>query len=259
MTTSAAFGRVPAAPTVDRLSIELTNACDKACPFCYNASHPGGVTHWTADDAVALVEDCARHGVAAVSFGGGEPLQVAETLFEVLDRLAGVVFRSFTSNGLRLDDLLSDVVAHQPDKVHVSIHQPESPGEVARVARQVQALGGHGIRSGVNLLVRRSGLAAATAAVRTLRDQGIGLERIMILPMRGGDTPTPRELASVAEGDPFQSVTCLRECAASPRFASLDWAQRAAWCSYTTARRRLPSLDFPGLLSALGGLPLATC
>jgi hypothetical protein len=253
------WGTTPAQPRLDRLSIELTNACDKACPFCYNASHPAGESAWSADDVVALVADCARHGVAAVSFGGGEPLQVADTLFAVLDRLAGTVFRSFTTNGLLLDELLPRVVAHRPDKVHVSIHFPDHPREVSRVVRQVGDLAARGVASGVNLLVRRSGLAAAAAAASALREAGIGPERVVYLPMRGADTPTPRELAAVAGTTRFQSMTCLAGCGASARFASLDWARRVAWCSYTTSRRELPSLDFAGVRAALHGLPLATC
>jgi MoaA/NifB/PqqE/SkfB family radical SAM enzyme len=59
---------------IERLSIELTNRCDKGCGFCYAASTPDGGTEWTDDDVVGFVVDCAGHGTKAVSFGGGEPL-----------------------------------------------------------------------------------------------------------------------------------------------------------------------------------------
>lgn len=252
------FGKVPAAPRLDRLSIELTNACDKACPFCYNHSNPAGHTRWTADDVVELAVDCAAHGVQAVSLGGGEPLQYPG-LFEILDRLSGVVFRSFTTNGLRLDEHIDDVVRSRPDKVHVSLHFPDQTREVDRVRRQVEELAERGIRSGVNLLVRKSTLDVARDATRLLGEAGIRLDRIVFLPMRGGDTPSPRELARVAGDDRFQSMTCLLACAASPRFAAIDWAKRVAWCSYTESRRAMPSNDYAGLLKALLGLDLKTC
>src|SRR4029079_14244776 len=51
-----------AAP-IERLSIELTNRCGKACWFCYNHSQPGGGTRWTPDELVAFAADCASHGV----------------------------------------------------------------------------------------------------------------------------------------------------------------------------------------------------
>ncbi|MBZ0233404.1 MAG: radical SAM protein, partial [Deltaproteobacteria bacterium] len=143
---------------IERLSIELSNRCRKACVFCYSSSAPDGATRWTAEDVVALVRDCARHGAKAVSFGGGEPLEAPELLWPVLAALRGVVFRSFTTSGLDLDAALDDVVAAAPDKVHVSIHHPGARAEVERVIAQVTRLAHAGIASGVNLLVARSQL-----------------------------------------------------------------------------------------------------
>jgi MoaA/NifB/PqqE/SkfB family radical SAM enzyme len=71
---------------LERVSVEVTNRCAKACDFCYNHSLPGGGTRWTPDELVAFASDCAANGVKAVSFGGGEPLQY-DGLFEVFERL----------------------------------------------------------------------------------------------------------------------------------------------------------------------------
>jgi MoaA/NifB/PqqE/SkfB family radical SAM enzyme len=244
---------------LDRISIEVTSRCAKACWFCYNHSQPGGSTRWSPDELVGFVRDCAAHGVRAVSFGGGEPLQY-EPIFEVLVRLRGVLFRSMTTNGLPLDEpMLDRLIAAAPEKVHVSIHFPERPAEVARVIRQVGELAGRGVRSGVNLLVARSNLAAAVEAAEALRLAGIGNDRIVYLPMRGRDTPTPDEMARAAGGDRFQSMTCLLACGRSPRFASIGWDRTVAWCSYTRARRPLPELTYRGLASALEGLDLIFC
>ena len=86
---------------LERISIEVTNRCAKACWFCYNHSQPAGATSWSAAELVSFVRDCAAHGIKAVSFGGGEPLQYAG-VFDVLTRLDGVLFRSMTTNGLLL-------------------------------------------------------------------------------------------------------------------------------------------------------------
>ena len=147
----------------------------------------------------------------------------------------------------------------RPDKVHVSIHFPEHRGEVSRVIEQVQTLASRGIRSGVNLLVARSNLAAATVAGEQLRTAGIGNERIVYLPMRGQDTPSPAEIARVAGDQPFQSMTCLGGCGKSPRFCSIGWNRSVAWCSYTESRRELADLSHAGLVAALEDLPLAFC
>jgi sulfatase maturation enzyme AslB (radical SAM superfamily) len=248
-----------APPVLERISIEVTNRCSKACWFCYNHSSPAGATHWTPDELVAFVSDCAAHGVKAVSFGGGEPLQY-DGLFELLDRLRGLLFRSITSNGLLLDAAtLERLAAAAPDKVHVSIHFPDRCTEVERVIGNVHELTNHGIRSGVNLVVARSKLEAARSAALALHGAGIGHDRIVYLPMRGQDTPTPQELARVAGCRSFQSMTCLLACGPSPRFCSIRWDRTVAWCSYTTTRRVLPELTYRGLTSCLTGLGLEFC
>jgi molybdenum cofactor biosynthesis enzyme MoaA len=245
--------------SLERLSIEITNRCGKACWFCYNHSLPGGETRWTPDELVSFVRDCAAHGVKAVSFGGGEPLQY-EGLFTVLEQLRGTLFRSVTTNGLPLDgDALDRLVAAAPDKVHLSIHFPEREAEVQRVLRQVQELANRGIRSGVNFLVARSNLDTARRAAEAVRDSGLGNDRIVYLPMRGRDTPTPREVASVAGDSPFQSMTCLTGCAKSPRFCSIGWDKTVAWCSYTKTRAPLRSLTYEALAAAMHGLGLEFC
>ena len=242
----------------ERLSIELTNRCDKACSFCYAGSHADGATEWTVDQLVALVTGAAAAGTRACSFGGGEPLQYSG-LFELLGALHGVVFRSFTTNGLLLDDRFDRVLAAAPDKVHISLHFPGSASERRRVIRQVVALQSAGVTSGVNLLVRASQLEATIEAAAELRASGIDNQRIVYLPMRGHDTPTAKQVARVAGGGPFQSMTCLPGCAKSRRFAAISWDKRIAWCSYTTSRRELPSLDAAGIRRALTDLDLAFC
>jgi hypothetical protein len=248
-----------AAMQIERLSIELTNRCQKGCWFCYNHSHPAGDEVWTADELVGFILDCREHGTKAISLGGGEPLE-SPLLVPLLRDLDGAVFRSLTTSGLLLNgQRLDELVAARPDKVHVSIHFPESRREVARVIEQVQTLADRGITSGVNLLVARPNLPAATAAAEQLRSTGIGPERIVYLPMRGQNTPTPRELAAVAGNRPFQSMTCLGGCSRSPRFCSLAWNRTVAWCSYTVSRRPLAELSHAGLAAALTDLPLTFC
>jgi MoaA/NifB/PqqE/SkfB family radical SAM enzyme len=244
---------------LERISIELTNRCTKACWFCYNHSLPEGETRWAPDEVIGFIRDCAANGVKAVSFGGGEPLQYPG-LFDVLKQLEGTLFRSVTTNGLMLHGKTLDcLIGVRPDKVHVSIHFPERDAEVNRVIEHVVALTGRGIRGGVNLLVSRSNLDRAAWAARQVRAAGIGNDRIVYLPMRGRDTPTPEELADVAGRTPFQSMTCLTKCGPSPRFASIGWDRMVAWCSYTESRRALPEPTYLGLVHALDDLQLRFC
>jgi hypothetical protein len=243
---------------IERLSLELTQQCSKGCDFCYNGSGPQGGEGWQTGEVLQFVGALADQGLRAVSLGGGEPLQ-HPGLFEVLDGLRGRLFRSVTTNGLLLDGLFEALVAARPDKVHVSVHYPDRPAELSRVIRQVLALEAAGLRSGVNLLIGASSVEAAQRAHQQLLAAGIGPERLMLLPRRGVDSPSPAQLAQVAGGARFQSVTCLLRCQESPRFVSVDWSKRVAWCSYTARRRRLPSLDSAGLMAALDGLGLSFC
>jgi hypothetical protein len=245
---------------IDRISIELTNACQKACWFCYNSSRADGATSWTAGDVIQLISDCAKSSVRAVSFGGGEPLQFAGWQQLLID-LQGMLFRSLTTNGLPLRQprCFDDLLAAAPDKVHISIHFPERREEVDRVIEQVTALAAAGIRSGVNLLVSRSKLPACRAAAQRLLDHGIDNDRIIYLPMRMADTPSPSEVAQVAGGRQFQSMTCLAACGRSPRFCSIGWNKTVAWCSYTASRRPLKSLTYDGLVESLTSLDLEYC
>lgn len=243
---------------IERLSIEVTNKCTKACSFCYNNSLPGGGTTWTNGALVDFVTDCADSGVKAVSFGGGEPFQY-EGLFDVLVALRGRVFRSMTTNGLLLESNWDKLLQARPDKVHVSIHFPDKKEEVERVIRQVSELASAGIKSGVNFLVRKSMVNDAVESAQIVRSHGISNERIVYLPMRGFDTPTPRQVALVAGDMPFQSMSCLSKCAASPRFCSIGWDKQVGWCSYTPERAALSELTFAGLQTALTGLGLMFC
>lgn len=243
----------------ERLSVELTNRCAKRCPFCYNGSAPSGGEEWTAEEVVGFCRDCAGHGAKAVSFGGGEPLEF-DGLLEALEGTRGALFRSMTSNGLLLDGAwIARLAATGLQKAHLSIHFPQSQAEVRRVTVQAQALAAAGIPSGVNLLCAPNRLAEAARAAATLEDAGIGRERIVFLPQRGAEGTAAEDVAQIAGGRPFQSMTCLSACAKSPRFAAISWDKQAAWCSYTSARRPLPSLDAAGLAAALEGLGLIYC
>jgi sulfatase maturation enzyme AslB (radical SAM superfamily) len=244
---------------IERLSIELSELCSKGCGFCYNGSNREGASAWELDELCAFTLDCAAHGTLAFSFGGGEPLEAPELLWPVLEALRGRAFRSMTTNGLLLDDATCARLADAAiDKVHVSIHTAQDRDEVERVIANVHALANAGVRSGVNLLVRKSRLDAARDAANALHAAGIANERIVFLPMRGTDVPSPADVASIA-GGPFQSTTCLARCHASPRFVSLSARKTIAWCSYTVERRALAAPSYAALVAALDGLGLVDC
>lgn len=242
---------------IDRLSVEPSRRCSKGCAFCYNGSHPGGYGEWTSEELVALARDAAMHGVRAISFGGGEPTEW-DGLGPAMRALEGELMRTLTTHGIGVD--LDALASLRPDKVHVSIHAPENRREVHRVIQTVRALEERGVRSGINMLVRRSRLLEAARAARLVFAAGVARDRVVFLPLRGdaSETPSPPEVAAVA-GGPFQSTSCLTRCGPSERFVSIAADRTVAWCSYTRTRRRLEAPTYEALSQALDGLGLAFC
>lgn len=245
---------------LERVSVEVTHRCSKACAFCYNHSAPAGATRWTPNELITFGRDCAARGVRALSLGGGEPLEY-DGLCEVIAALRGVLWRSVTTSGDRLEERLDELAAAAPDKVHVSVHFAEDAQEVERAVARARALEARGIASGVNLLVRRSRLEAAQRAAARLRAGGVDNDRIIYLPLRGdpADMPTPEELGVVAGGRSFQSTTCLLRCGPSRRFCAVGWDRTVAWCSYTSCRRPLAAPTYEALAAALSGLGVRRC
>ncbi len=246
------------ATPLEFVSVEPSRRCTKGCSFCYNGSNSANTDIWPVDELRAFCMDLAANGVRAVSFGGGEPLEYPP-MFDLLDALRGVLPRTLTTNGLPLERaaVFERLVRAAPEKVHVSIHAPENPREVARVVDQVLALQKSGLRSGINFLVRGGHLDEATRAVTYLYHAGIAREQITFLPMRGSpfahENVTPKELAAVAQSAKFASMTCLRGCEKSRRFASVAADKTVAWCSYTVSRVPLAGLSYAALVAALAG------
>lgn len=244
---------------IELLSIDLSNYCSKQCPFCYNHSTREGNTLWQPQEVIAFASDCIRNGVKAVSLGGGEPFEY-EGVFDVIDALYPQCYLSVTTNGLPLEkeDAWNNLLAHKPDKIHVTIHQPSNPDEVERVMKLVQRMAGIGIKPGVNLLVGTDKIDKAATVYQQL-SQILTPDQIIFVPQRFSNTPTSKQLAAVADGKPFQSPSCLLECRPPQNFCSVSWDKKAAPCSFAPCKEPLPSLDFAGLEASLKNVRWSRC
>jgi hypothetical protein len=49
--SGAAAGTTAEVLNLERVSVEVTNRCAKACWFCYNHSRPEGATRWAVEEA----------------------------------------------------------------------------------------------------------------------------------------------------------------------------------------------------------------
>lgn len=244
---------------IELLSIDLSNYCSKQCSFCYNHSSFEGNTLWTPQEVIAFASDCIRHGVKAISLGGGEPFEY-DGLFEVIDALYPQCYLSITSNGLPLehDTTWNMLTGHKPDKIHITIHHPNDIAEVIRVEKMVKRIEEIGIKSGVNLLVCANNLNESSFVYKRLR-RILNNDQIIIVPQRFSNTPTPKQMAAITAGESFQSPSCLLECQRPNNFCSVSWDKKANSCSFAPNKMPLESLDYKGLINALKEVRWKSC
>ena len=245
---------------IEILSIDLSNYCSKQCPFCYNhSSRNSRGLRWKPQEVIDFTSDCVAHGIKAVSLGGGEPFEY-EGIFEVIDALYNRCYLSVTTNGLPLQDesIWNELMLHQPDKVHFTIHYPNEEHEVARVLSQIEKMMQTNIKPGVNLLVGKDKIDAAQSVYKRLSEI-IPTDQIIIIPQRYSNTPTPKQISIVAGGKPFQSPSCLLECKRPQNFVSISWDKKVNSCSYAPGKQPLKTLDFAGMMEALNNVEWSTC
>lgn len=244
---------------IELLSIDLSNYCSKQCSFCYNNSGKEGGTLWQPQEVIDFCDDCIRNGVKAVSLGGGEPFEY-DGIFDVIDALFPHCYLSVTTNGLPLEDnhMWELMLKHKPDKIHVSIHHPDDESEVFRVLKLIKRIQETEIKAGVNLLVGNDKIVDARLVHQRLREI-LNFDQIIVIPQRFRNTPTPKQLASVADGKPFQSPSCLLGCKRPIDFVSVSWDKKVNSCSFAPNKERLKTLDYKGLSVALENVRWTTC
>ena len=241
------------------LSIDLSNYCSKRCSFCYNHSNPEGAIMWKPAEVIDFASDCVKNGIKAVSLGGGEPFEY-EGIFEIMAALYPITYLSVTSNGLPLlkRDVFEKLLKHSPDKIHLTIHNPDNQKEVIRVIEQVVELSKTKIKPGVNLLISSYCIAECQEVYAKLLET-LQSNQIILIPKRFGDTPTVKQMASVANGKPFQSPSCLLKCEIPSKFVSVSWDKKVNHCSYAGGKEPLRALDYAGLVDALKRVVFSNC
>ena len=244
---------------IELLSIDLSNYCSKQCSFCYNHSRKEGNTMWKPSEVISFASDCIKHGVKAVSLGGGEPFEY-DGIFEVIDALYPQCYLSVTSNGLPLEEctIWQKLELCKPDKIHITIHHPDNDKEVERGEALLPRIEALGIKPGLNLLVGADQIEAAKEVFNRM-SKILASDQIILVPQRFSNTPTPKELASVAAGKPFQSPSCLLGCKRPENFCSVSWDKKVCSCSFAPCKEPLGSLDFEGMQRALSNVKWKSC
>lgn len=244
---------------IELLSIDLSNYCSKQCSFCYNHSTKKGNVLWKPHEVISFCTDCIENGIKAISLGGGEPFEY-DGIFEIIDALYQKCYLSITTNGLPLmkEEVWNELMLHKPDKAHITIHNPDNISEVERVMTQLERLKETEIKPGVNLLVGADKVDSARAVYSKLL-KIINADQIIVIPQRFSNTPTPKQLATVAQDKPFQSPSCLLGCKRPSHFVSVSWDKKVNSCSYAPGKESLDTLDYNGLTKALDRVKWKSC
>ncbi|MDT7536632.1 MAG: 3,8-cyclase [Actinomycetota bacterium] len=165
------FGRV-----ATDLRVSLTDKCNLRCTYCM----PAEGLPWlpapellTDDELVRLITVAASLGVKTVRLTGGEPL-IRPGLVGLVERLAGIVDLSLTTNGLGLTRLAQPLADAGLRRVNVSLDtlRPQRFLDLTRRDRHADVV---------------DGLAAAAAA-------GLGPVKVNTVLMRGVNDDEALEL-----------------------------------------------------------------
>ena len=115
-----------------------------------------------------------------------------------------------------------------------------------------------GIKPGLNLLVGADKIDYAKKVYERF-GRILSPDQIILVPQRFSNTPTPKQLASVASGKPFQSPSCLLKCKRPSDFCSVSWDKKVSSCSFSPSKVPLETLDYKGLVKALGLVRWRSC
>jgi len=245
---------------LQRISIDLSNRCSKACDFCYNRSFAEGKIEWQPQEVIDLVKDCVKNGLQSVSLGGGEPFEY-DGIFEIISALTPIVFVSVTSNGLPLknSDVWDKLAKNKPDKIHLTIHNPANEEEICHTLYLINLLRQENIKSGINLLVSSDKIQKTKHLTQYLVKSRISRKEIIFVPRKFTLQPTPKQVLEVANNEPFQSPSCLVSCKPSERFCSLSCDKKVNFCSYSPSKVVLKEISYNGIVNALHSIKFKSC
>lgn len=245
---------------LERLSVDLSNYCSKSCDFCYNKSNTHGIINWQPDEVIQLATDCAKNGLKAISLGGGEPFEY-DGVYKVITALTPILFVSITSNGLPLlsENKFQKLLENKPDKIHLTIHQPDDENENRKTIDLLRKIKQHEIKVGINVLVSANKISETKKLVQYLYLSGYSENQIIFVPRKYTQIPTTKQVAEVAGSPYFQSATCLTDCTKSKRFCSISWDKKVNYCSFSTGKMSLKELSYNGVIEALSKIDSLSC
>jgi radical SAM protein with 4Fe4S-binding SPASM domain len=149
------------------MSIELTEACNLRCDYCYRESDATKLSHMPTDALLGLIEKLWAAGLRSVELTGGEP-----TVHKDFRRILAVCAERFEmvgvlTNGTRLTDDLAQQFADMGEKLMYSVSLDASTAEA------------HDARRGV-----KGAWARTTRNLARLASLGVGIRVSMVVDER---------------------------------------------------------------------------
>ncbi len=139
------------------VQLDVTNACNHKCFFCYNASSSvcsvmGSAAELNADEVLRVIDELSAAGVISINFNGGEPL-ARRDFFELAEHAAGLGLElHLNTNATLINEECADRIAGLFPSACTSVL-------AASAAKHDQLVGVSGafgaMRRGVDLLLAR--------------------------------------------------------------------------------------------------------
>lgn len=240
------------------VSLQLTNGCNLACPFCYAASGVVRDNELSANEWIRLIERLAAMGCLTLALTGGEPTMAKgfkEILIAASAYLENVVL--FT-NGYVLPARIIQLIADLGNvSVQISVDGMEETHNRIRGGRNAFRKTIYNISQLVGRNVEVSvSLAATSDAVPQIEELGMLLDSLGVANFRVGDVQPLGRATSGGNGFELSSDRSLDVARSMDRLAeSVSNMRVFRWsgCSNTT-ELITEQTDFKGEFSTPGAL-----
>lgn len=170
----------PSAPLY--VQLELTEACNHACFFCYNGAPAGRESPLTTAELRSILEQLRSAGVFSVNFNGGEPLMRPD-FFEIAEHARSLGFDlHLNTNGTLISEAVADRLAGIFPSACTSVLSSDAARHDARVGASgafekmrlgVERMLRRGMRVEINVCTFRGNYAELYDIAATMAAQGV--------------------------------------------------------------------------------------
>lgn len=224
------------------MQVELTEACNLRCKFCYNSQKPR-----YNKEIFKMLEILADQGVMQVNLTGGEPLAHPQ-FFEILER-ACELFPNVVilSNGsLMSEEALEKIHSYDVTSVNISIHGDESSHEELTQVKgcyqkSIDAIKYYLEKGKIlvasNFVLNGSNFHMLESTIKSMNDLGLEFMTITrFIPVGIGSTARDLILTEEQLVEAFRIVKVHNDSGCKPH---IEFAEATPFCSLPNELRSL--------------------